>query len=317
MKRVAILNDYQGVARDYADWSGIDGQVQIQQFREHIADEAALIDALLPFNVIVAMRERTALPRAVIEQLPNLELVVTTGPYNAVIDGDALRQRGVVYCGTGGALHNTAELTWALILACARQVPREDHNIKSGGWMLTVGADLHGSTLGLCGLGRLGGLVANVGQAFGMNIIAWSPNLTAERCAEIGATLVSKDELFANADFVTIHLVLSDRSRGTVGERELRMMKPSAYLINSSRGPLVDEDALARVLAERVIRGAGLDTFGVEPLPADHPFRTLDNLVTTPHLGYVTEGCYRIFFHDIVEDISAWLDGNPIRVVGG
>ena len=317
MKRVAILNDYQGVARDYADWSGIDGQVQIHQFREHIADEAALIEALRPFNVIVAMRERTALPRPVIEQLPNLELVVTTGPYNAVIDGEALRQRGVVYCGTGGALHNTAELTWALILACARQVPREDHNIKSGGWMLTVGADLHGRTLGLCGLGRLGGLVANVGQAFGMNIIAWSPNLTAERCAEVGATLVTKDELFANADFVTIHLVLSDRSRGTVGERELRMMKPSAYLINSSRGPLVDEDALARVLAERVIRGAGLDTFGVEPLPADHPFRTLDNLVTTPHLGYVTEGCYRIFFHDIVEDISAWLDGNPIRMVGG
>jgi phosphoglycerate dehydrogenase-like enzyme len=316
MRRVAILNDYQGVARDFADWSSIDDRVQTHQFRDHIADTDALIEALQPFHVIVAMRERTALSRAVIDQLPNLELVVTTGPYNAVIDGQALRDRGIVYCGTGGALHNTSELTWALILACARQVPREDRNVKSGGWMLTVGADLFGRTLGLCGLGRLGGLVTAVGKAFGMNIIAWSQNLTAERCAEVGATLVTKDELFARADFVTIHLVLSDRTRALVGERELRLMKPSAYLINSSRGPIVDEDALARVLAERVIAGAGLDTFGVEPLPAGHPFRALDNLVVTPHLGYVTEGCYRIFFNDIVEDIAAWLDGSPIRLVG-
>ena len=316
MRRVAILNDYQGVARDFADWSSIDDRVQTHQFRDHIADTDALIEALQPFHVVVAMRERTGLSRAVIDQLPNLELVVTTGPYNAVIDGQALRDRGIVYCGTGGALHNTSELTWALILACARQVPREDRNVKSGGWMLTVGADLYGRTLGLCGLGRLGGLVAAVGKAFGMNIIAWSQNLTADRCAEVGATLVTKDELFARADFVTIHLVLSERTRGLVGERELRLMKPSAYLINSSRGPIVDEDALARVLVERVIAGAGLDTFGVEPLPPGHPFRTLDNLVVTPHLGYVTEGCYRIFFNDIVEDIAAWLDGNPIRLVG-
>ena len=317
MRRVAILNDYQGVAREYADWSVIDDRVQTEQFREHIADADALVDALRPFHVIVAMRERTTLSRAVIDQLPNLELVVTTGPYNAAIDGAALRDRGIAYCGTGGALHNTAELTWALILACARQVPREDHNIKTGGWMTTVGSDLFGRTLGMCGLGRLGGLVANVGQAFGMNIIAWSSNLTAERCAEVGATLVTKDELFEQADFITIHLVLSDRSRGLVGNRELRKMKPSAYLINSSRGPIVDEDALAQVLAERRIAGAGLDTFGVEPLPADHAFRKLDNVVTTPHLGYVTEGCYRIFFNDIVEDIAAWLDGKPIRIVGG
>jgi phosphoglycerate dehydrogenase-like enzyme len=316
MRRVAILNDYQVVARDYADWSSIDDRVQTHQFRDHIADADALVEALQPFEVIVAMRERTALSRAVIERLPNLELVVTTGPFNAAIDGQALRERGIVYCGTGGALHNTSELTWALILACARQVPREDRSVKSGGWMLTVGADLYGHTLGLCGLGRLGGLVAAVGKAFGMNLIAWSQNLTAERCAEVGATLVTKDELFAQADFVSIHLVLSERTRGLVGDRELRLMKRSAYLINSSRGPIVDEDALACVLAERVIAGAGLDTFGVEPLPADHPFRTLDNLVVTPHLGYVTDGCYRIFFNDIVEDIAAWLDGNPIRVVG-
>jgi phosphoglycerate dehydrogenase-like enzyme len=316
MRRVAILNDYQGIARDYADWSIVDDRVETEQFREHIADPDALIDALQPFHVIVAMRERTALPRAVIERLPNLELVVTTGPFNAAIDGDVLRERGIVYSGTGGALHNTAELTWALILACARQVPREDRNVKNGGWMLTVGKDLHGQTLGLCGLGRLGSIVANVGNAFGMNLIAWSQNLTAERAADAGATLVTKDELFAQSDFVSIHLVLSDRSRGLVGERELRSMKPTAYLVNTSRGPIVDEDALARVLNDRVIAGAGLDTFGVEPLPPDHPFRSLDNVITTPHLGYVTEGCYRIFFHDIVEDIAAWLDGKPIRLVG-
>jgi phosphoglycerate dehydrogenase-like enzyme len=303
------------VAREYADWSAVDDRVETHQFREHIADADALVDALQPFEVIVAMRERTALPRHVIERLPKLKLVITTGPFNAAIDGDALRERGIVYCGTGGALHNTAELTWALILACARQVPREDRNVKAGGWMLTVGKDLYGQTLGLCGLGRLGSLVANVGKAFGMNLIAWSQNLTPERAAEVGATLVAKEELFAQADFVSIHLVLSERSRGLVGDRELRSMKPSAYLINSSRGPIVDEDALAQVLREGVIAGAGLDTFGVEPLPADHPFRTLDNVVVTPHLGYVTEGCYRIFFHDIVEDLAAWLDGNPIRVI--
>jgi phosphoglycerate dehydrogenase-like enzyme len=315
MVRVAILNDYQGVAREYADWSAVDDRVETHQFREHIADTDALVDALQQFEVIVAMRERTALPRHVIERLPKLKLVITTGPFNAAIDGDALRERGIVYCGTGGALHNTAELTWALILACARQVPREDRNVKAGGWMLTVGKDLYGQTLGLCGLGRLGSLVATVGKAFGMNLIAWSQNLTAERAVEVGATLVTKEELFSQADFVSIHLVLSERSRGLVGDRELRSMKRSAYLINSSRGPIVDEDALAQVLREGVIAGAGLDTFGVEPLPADHPFRMLDNVVVTPHLGYVTEGCYRIFFRDIVEDLAAWLDGKPIRVI--
>ena len=315
MKRIAILNDYQGVALDYADWSVLDGRAEVEQFRHHLADPDDLVRALEPFHVVVAMRERTAFPRAMIERLPNLELMVTTGPFNAAIDGDALRDRGIAYCGTGGALHNTSELTWALLLACARQVPREDANIKAGGWMLTVGADLFGATLGLCGLGRLGGLVGAVGKAFGMNLIAWSQNLTAERCAEAGATLVSKDELFRQSDFVSIHLVLSDRTRSLVGERELALMKPSAYLINTSRGPIVDEAALARALEARTIRGAGIDVFGTEPLPADHPFRRLDNIITTPHLGYVTEGCYRIFFRDIVEDIAAWLDGNPIRVI--
>jgi phosphoglycerate dehydrogenase-like enzyme len=313
MLRVAVLDDYQGVARDYADWSGLDGRVEVEQFRHHITGESALVDALHPFDIVVAMRERTALPRSVVSQLPHLKLVVTTGMFNAAIDGGALKAQGVCYCGTGGVLQNTAELTWALILACARQLPRESQSVKEGGWMLSVGADLFGQTLGLCGLGRLGGLVAAVGKAFGMQLVAWSQNLTPGRAAEHGATLVTKEELFTRADFLTIHLVLSDRTRGLVGERELGLMKPSAFLINTSRGPIVDEEALARLLSHRRIAGAGLDTFGVEPLPAGHLFRTLDNVIATPHLGYVTERCYRIFYREIVEDIAAWIDKAPVR----
>ena len=315
MTRIVILDDYQGVALDYADWGRLGADVEIVQLRHHITEQSALVQALAPFDVVVAMRERTALPRIVIEQLPRLKLVVTTGPYNAAIDGAALGERGVVYCGTGGALHNTAELTWALILACARQVPREVQHVREGGWMLTVGADLFGATLGLCGLGRLGGLVANIGKAFGMTVVAWSQHLTESRCAEVGVELVSKDDLFRRADFLSIHLVLSDRTRGLVGRRELGLMKPSAYLINSSRGPIVDEEALAGACGARTIAGAGLDTFSVEPLPLDHPFRRLDNVIVTPHIGYVTEGCYRIFFRDIVADIQAWMGGSPVRLV--
>jgi phosphoglycerate dehydrogenase-like enzyme len=232
-----------------------------------------------------------------------------------VIDIDHAASKGITVCGTGGALFNTAELTWALILACARHVPAEDRTIKAGGWMTTVGTDLYGATLGLCGAGRLGGIVAGVGRAFGMNVIAWSQNLTDERAAEIGATRVDKDTLFREADVVSVHLVLSERTRHLVGARELGLMKPSGILVNTSRGPIVDEQALASALAAHTIRSAGIDVFGVEPLPADHPFRTLGNIVTTPHLGYVTEGCYRIFYRDIVEDITAWLDGSPIRLV--
>ena len=315
MKRVAILDDYQGVATTMADWSALDGRVEVHQFRDHAADDDELVQRLQGFQVVVAMRERTAFPRAVIERLPDLELLVTTGPFNAVIDVAACDDNGVVLCGTGGALHNTSELTWALILACARHIPTEDANVHQGGWMTTVGADLYGRTLGLVGLGRLGGLVGTVGKAFGMELVAWSQNLTAERAAEAGARLVTKDELFATADVVSIHLVLSDRTRGLVGERELRSMKRSAIIVNTSRGPIIDEDALARVMADRAIAAAGIDVFGTEPLPLDHPFRSLDNMVLTPHLGYVTDGCYRIFFRDIVEDIAAWLDGQPIRVV--
>jgi phosphoglycerate dehydrogenase-like enzyme len=315
MKHVAILDDYQDVAGVYADWSRLDGRVERHSFTDHLADERALVERLRDFEIVVAMRERTPFPRSVIEQLPKLELLVTTGPFNAVIDTDAATANGVTVCGTGGAIHNTAELTWALILACARHVPAEDRNIKAGGWMTTVGTDLHGKTLALCGAGRLGGIVGGVGKAFGMELIAWSQNLTPERAAEVGATRVERDELFERADILTIHLVLSERTRGLVGERELGLMRPSAILVNTSRGPIVDEDALARALDTRRIRAAGIDVFGTEPLPGDHPFRRLDNIVTTPHLGYVTEDCYRIFFGDIVDDIAAYLDGSPVRLV--
>lgn len=313
MQRVAILDDYQGVYREYADWSMLDGRVEVTSFADHLSDEAALVDRLRDFPIVVAMRERTPFPRSILEQLPNLELLVTTGPFNAAIDIDVAAQRGITVCGTGGVAFNTSEHTWALILACARHIPTEDRNVKSGGWMTTVGTDLHGRTLGLLGAGRLGAAVAKVGSAFGMNVVAWSQNLTAERAAEVGATLVERDELFRQADVLTVHLVLSERTHHLVGERELGLMKSSAILVNTSRGPIVDEGALAQALERRTIRSAGIDVFEVEPLPADHPFRRLDNLICTPHLGYVTEDAYRVFFGDIVADIAAYLDGAPIR----
>jgi phosphoglycerate dehydrogenase-like enzyme len=313
MHRVAILDDYQNVAKVSADWSALDRRVDVTSFTDHVADEDALVERLADFPIVVAMRERTAFPRTVLEWLPKLELLVTTGPFNAVIDTAAAADLGVTLCGTGGVLFNTSELTWALILACARFIPTEDRNVKAGGWMTTVGTDLHGRTLGLLGAGRLGGAVARVGAAFGMRVIAWSQNLTDERAAEVGATRVERDELFREADVLSIHLVLSERTHGLVGARELELMKPSAILVNTSRGPIVDELALADALERRRIRAAGIDVFSVEPLPVDHPFRRLDNLVCTPHIGYVTEDCYRVFFGDIVEDIAAYLDRAPVR----
>ena len=315
MKRAAILDDYQQVWSTYADWSVLDGRVAVTSFADHLFDEAQLAERLADFEIVIAMRERTPFPASLLDQLPKLELLVTTGPFNAVIDVDHAASRGVVMCGTGGAIFNTSELTWALILACARNVPAEDRNIKNGGWMTTVGSDLFGRTLGLCGAGRLGGIVGNVGKAFGMKLIAWSTNLTDERAAEIGAVKVDKQTLFREADVVTIHQVLSERTRHLVGATEFALMKSTAILVNTSRGPIVDELALADALRARSIRGAGIDVYGIEPLAADHPFRSLDNIVTTPHLGYVTEGCYEIFYREIVEDIAAWLDGSPLRLI--
>jgi phosphoglycerate dehydrogenase-like enzyme len=315
MPRVAVLDDYQGVALDFADWAPVRSQADVDVIQKHLADEDALVQRLAPYDIVVAMRERTAFTRQLIERLPNLRLLVTTGPFNAAIDVKACQDQGILLSGTGGDRYGTSELTWSLILACARHVPEEVANVRSGSWMTTVGTDLHGATLGLCGLGQIGAMVANVGAAFGMNLIAWSQNLTDERAAECGARRVTKEELFRQADFLTIHLVLSDRTRALVGEPELRAMKPTSWLINTSRGPICDEDTLARACEERWIAGAAIDAFGVEPLPDAHPFRKLPNVIPTPHIGYVTENCYRVFFKDVVEDIVSFLNGRPIRLI--
>ncbi len=315
MLRAAILDDYQGVALTMTDWSPVSDRVEAVSFHDHLSDADALVERLAPFDIVVAMRERTAFPKDVIDRLPNLKLLVTTGMGNAAVDVRALYDAGKTFCGTGGGATSTAELTWALILAAARHIVTEVTNVNSGGWMTTMGTDLQGRTLGLLGLGRLGGRVATIGKAFGMDVIAWSQNLTEERCAELGVRRVERDALFREADFLTVHLVLSGRTRGLVSEADLRAMKPSAWLINTSRGPIVDEDALATACADGWIAGAAVDAFSTEPLPAGHPFRTLPNVLATPHIGYVTDDTYRTWFDHIVEDIAAYLDGAPIRVI--
>lgn len=311
--RVAVLDDYQRVAASMADWNGLDGDVVY--FADHVADPDALVRRLAGFDVVVVMRERTAFPRSVLDQLPDLRLLVTTGPFNASIDVDAARELGVTVCGTGGALFNTVEMTWALILAVARGLPAEDALLRAGGWQRGVGRTLHGSTLSVLGLGNLGSFVAQLGLAFGMTVIAWSTNLSEERCQQVGVARVERDELFTRADVLTIHLKLSDRTHQLVGARELGLMRPSAVLINTSRGPIVDELALADALSRGDLGGAGLDTFTTEPLPLDHPLRRAPNTVLSPHLGYVTDDCYRIFYGDAVEDIAAWQGGNPVRAI--
>jgi len=314
MVRIAVLDDYQDVALAMAEWSQLP-DAQIEAFRDHLDDRDALAARLAPFEVVVAMRERTPFPRTLLERLPALRLLVTTGMGNAAIDVAAAHDRGVTVCGTGGLPHPTAELAWALILALARQIPREDRSVREGGWQVTLGRELSGSTLGVLGLGNLGSQVARIGVAFGMDVIAWSEHLTVERAAECGAALVAKDELLERADVVTIHLKLSPRTRGLLGARELALMRPGAYLVNTSRGPIVDEPALIEALERGAIAGAGLDTFDVEPLPAGHPLRRLPNTVLTPHLGYVTEDTYRRFYGEAVEDVAAFLRGEPLRVV--
>jgi phosphoglycerate dehydrogenase-like enzyme len=313
--RVAVLDDYQDVARRMADWASLPAAVDVVAFRDHLAAEADVATRLADFDVVVAMRERTPFPRTLLERLPRLRLLVTTGMRNASIDLRAAADRGVLVCGTGGLPYPTAELTWALILAVARRVPREDRATREGGWQETLGTGLNGKTLGVLGLGTLGSRVARVGRAFEMTVVAWSQNLTAERAAAVGATLIDRDELLARADVVTIHLVLSDRTRGLIGARELALMRPSAYLVNTSRGPIVDERALIQALQVGAIAGAGLDVYDEEPLPPDHPFRRLPNTVITPHLGYVTEETYRIFYSEALEDVRAYLAGAPVRVL--
>jgi phosphoglycerate dehydrogenase-like enzyme len=312
--RAAVLDDYQRVARDYGDWDSL-GDVEVTVFHDHLHDEDDVAERLAPFEIVVAMRERTPFPRSLLERLPSLKLLVTTGARNASIDVAAAADHGVTVCGTGYVSPPTAELTWALILALVRHVPTEDRLVRTGSWQRTVGSDLAGATLGIVGLGRLGRRVARVAQAFEMNVVAWSQNLTAERAAEAGAELVAKDDLFRRADVVTIHVVLSDRSRGLVGEHELGLMKPTAYLVNTSRGPIVDQAALLDALRSGRIAGAGLDVFGTEPLPLDSPLLSAPRTVLTPHVGYVTRGTYEIFYGDAVEDIAQWLKGEPVRVL--
>ena len=317
MTRIAILDDYQNVAMSMADWRSLPAGVSAEAFSDHLADEDAVARRLAPFGIAVAMRERTPFTRSLLERLPNLRLLVTTGMRNAAIDIAAASELGITVCGTNGLAQPTAELTWALILALARRIPAEDAAVKRGAWQVSVGEGVHGKTLGVMGLGRLGSQVARVGAAFGMDVLAWSQNLTAERAADCGAALAaSKDALMAESDFLTIHLILSRRTRGLVGERELALMKPSAYLVNTSRGPIVDESALIAALSSNAIAGAGLDVFDEEPLPSAHPFRSLPNTVITPHMGYVTAETYRVFYGDAVENISAFLNGAPIRTLG-
>jgi phosphoglycerate dehydrogenase-like enzyme len=311
MTRVAVLDDYQGVALGCADWS----RLEVEVFPDHLADDDALVERLAPFDAVVAMRERTPFTRARLERLPNLRLLVTTGMRNASIDLDAAREHGVIVSGTGSLGPPTAELAWALILALTRHVPAEDRAMREGGWQHTIGPELAGHRLGIVGLGRLGARMAAIGRAFEMEPVAWSQNLTAERAAEAGAELVGKEELFSTADVVTIHLVLSDRTRGLVGAPELALMRPTAYLVNTSRGPIVDEGALLDALHGGRIAGAALDVYDTEPLPADHPLRRAPNTVLTPHIGYVTTGTYEVFYREAVEDIDRWLAGAPIRVL--
>ena len=315
MARVALLDDYQGVALRMADWKSLPAGTEVVAFPDHLADESALARRLADFDVVMAMRERTAFTRSLLERLPKLRLLITAGMRNASIDMKAAAERGVLVCGTAGLPYPTAELAWGLILALMRRIPAEDRATREGRWQVSLGLGLNGKTLGVLGLGTLGSRVAKVGRAFEMDVLAWSQNLTAARAAEVGATLVPKDELLARSDIVSIHLVLSERTRGLLGARELRLMKRSAYLVNTSRGPIVDEAALIEALRNGTIAGAGLDVFDPEPLPADHPFRSLPNIVVTPHLGYVTEETYRVFYGHALEDVQAFLRGAPVRVL--
>ena len=313
--QVAVLDDYQSVAMEMADWSVLAPSAQVRVFQDHLFDQDALVERLKGFGVVVAMRERTPFPRDLLERLPALKLLVTTGMGNASIDVQAASDLGIVVCGTRGLTYPTAELTWGLILALLRRIPQEDAATRAGGWQTGLGVGLRDKVLGVMGLGRLGSQVATVGLAFGMRVVTWSQNLTEERASQYGVALVRKDDLLSSADVLTIHLVLSERTQGLVGERELSLMKSTAYLVNTSRGPIVDEGALVTALQQGTIAGAALDVFDQEPLPIDHPLRGLDNVVITPHIGYVTQETYRVFFSDAVEDVVSFLDGSPVRVI--
>ncbi len=314
--RCAILDDYQNVALKLADWGKVQDHVEIKVFQEHIGGADKVIAALQGFQIIVAMRERTAFPKKVIDALPDLKLLITTGMRNASIDTEAAKARGISVCGTGTFGNPTSGVAVGLMLELTRRIGFENARLHAGApWQTTIGLDLEGMTLGILGLGKLGSRTANIAKAFGMKVVAWSQNLTAEKCRDAGVDYATKDDLFRQSDFITIHVVLSNRTRGLIGAAELGLMKPTAFLINTSRGPIIDEAALIAALRGRKIAGAGLDVFDVEPLPLDHPFRKMDNVVITPHLGYVSEQNYRRYFADAVENIRGFLEGKPVRVL--
>jgi len=308
--RVAVLDDYQNVALTMADWAPVTTRADVTVFTDHVAAPDQLVARLEPFDVVFAMRERTPLPRNVIERLPRLRMIASTGPFNASIDTAAAADRGIHVGTTGGSVASTVELTWALILGAARHLVDERRSVAEGGWQTTVGRELDRRVLGVLGLGRIGARVARIGTAFGMDVVAWSQNLTPDAAAEAGARWVLRDEFFAAADVLTVHLKLSERSRGLIGQAELAAMKPTALLVNTSRGPIVDEAALIEAVRSRSIAGAALDVFDTEPLPPGHPLRTLPNVLATPHIGYVADRPYEIFFRDGVAAIAEWLDGN-------
>jgi len=307
--KVAVLDDYQNVALSYADWSPVTARASVTVFNDHLDDADAVVERLLPFDVVCVMRERTPLTRAIIERLPRLKLIASTGPRNAAIDTDAAAEHGVAVAHTGYTPESTVELTWALILASARHITAENASLRAGGWQLYVGDDLANKTLGVIGLGQTGSRVAKVGLAFGMNVIAWSQNLTADAAAAAGARLVSKEELLREADVISIHLVLSPRTTGLIGAPEFALMKPTARLINTSRGPIVVEADLVDALASHRIAGAAVDVFDKEPLPPGHPFRSAENLLATPHIGGNAPSLFKLFYRETVDNVSAWLDG--------
>jgi phosphoglycerate dehydrogenase-like enzyme len=315
MHRIAILDDYQGIALEHGDWSSLSAWHELVVFPQHLGNEDKVADALQSFDIICAMRERTPFPRTLLARLQRLKLLVTSGAKNAAIDMAAARELGITVCGTRSSSHAAAELAFALIMALARNITEEDRVIRSGGWQTTLGCDLHGETLGILGLGRHGANMARFGQAFGMRAIAWSQNLTQARCDDLGVELVDKERLFRDSDFLTIHLKMGQRNRGLVGTDELALMKPSAYIINTSRGPIIEEEALLQALHKGTIAGAGIDVYDHEPLPQEHPWRCAPRTILTSHIGYVTQQTYDLFYSEIQERIEAYLSGMPQMVL--
>lgn len=305
--KIAILDDYQNISLKIADWSEVQHLADVTVFNDHLQNESEVINRLYPFDIICVMRERTPLTKSIISQLPNLKVIASTGSRNASIDAETCKEKNIEILPTGYFATPTIELTWALILAIARNIPAENASLKANGWQKKVGVDLHGKNLALLGLGNIGSKVAIIGKAFGMNVIAWSQNLTEENAVLSGVKLVSKEELFSQADFLSVHLVLGERSKGLVGEKELKLMKPTSFLINTSRGPIVQEQALINALHNKSIAGAAIDVYDTEPLELNHPFRSMENVLATPHIGYVSRNLYETFYQDTVKNILGWL----------